>query len=151
MKQVFEWRSRCTLLFAGIVLSKTDDVGRDHLIHRKRSPFPYEGKALTPLQVGCDCECRVRHFRNPASEALLHCPAGRSPAPSPPLCGGGVGWRGLPLRTIKGADSGFRRTYGFHPRLRVSAGIRFAVRSLSEALDRENSKVQRPGWHLIQR
>ena len=34
----------------------------------------------------------------------------------PPLCGGGVGWRGLPLRTIKGADSGFRRTYGFHPR-----------------------------------
>ena len=23
------------------------DVGRDHLIHRKRSPFPYEGKALT--------------------------------------------------------------------------------------------------------
>ena len=23
------------------------DVGRDHLIHRKRSPFPYEGKDLT--------------------------------------------------------------------------------------------------------
>ena len=29
---------------------------------------------------------------------------------------GGVGWRGLPLRTIKGADSGFRRTIGIHPR-----------------------------------
>ena len=35
-----------------IVLSKTSDVGRDHLIHRKRSPFPYEGKALTRLKVG---------------------------------------------------------------------------------------------------
>ena len=31
--------------FAVIALSKTDNVERDHLIHRKRSPFPYEGKA----------------------------------------------------------------------------------------------------------
>ena len=29
------------------------------LIHRKRSPFPYEGKALTPLKLGQDCECWV--------------------------------------------------------------------------------------------
>ena len=29
---------------------------------------------------------------------------------------GQVGWRGLPLRTIKGADSGFRRTLCLHPR-----------------------------------
>ena len=36
------------LNFAVILLSKAMDVGRDHLIHRKRSPFPYEGKALTP-------------------------------------------------------------------------------------------------------
>ena len=28
------------------------DIGRDHLIHRKRSPFPYEGKAFTPLRMG---------------------------------------------------------------------------------------------------
>ena len=40
------------LRFAVILLSKTVDVGRDHLIHRKRSPFPYEGKALTPDKVG---------------------------------------------------------------------------------------------------
>ena len=40
------------LNFAVIVLSKTYEVGRDHLIHRKRSPFPYEGKALTPRKVG---------------------------------------------------------------------------------------------------
>ena len=40
------------LRFAVIALSKTMAVGRDHLIHRKRSPFPYEGKALTPLKVG---------------------------------------------------------------------------------------------------
>ena len=35
------------LNFAVILLSKAMDVGRDHLIHRKRSPFPYEGKDLT--------------------------------------------------------------------------------------------------------
>ena len=40
------------LRFAVILLSKTMDVGWDHLIHRKRSPFPYEGKALTPAKVG---------------------------------------------------------------------------------------------------
>ena len=38
--------------FAVIALSKTVAVGRDHLIHRKRSPFPYEGKDLTPLKLG---------------------------------------------------------------------------------------------------
>ena len=32
-----------------------------------------------------------------------------------------------------------------------SAGIRFAVRSLSEAIDRGNNKVRHPGWHLIHR
>ena len=56
-----------------------------------------------------------------------------------------------PSFCITGADSGFRRTNGFHPRLRVSARIRFAVRSLSEASDREINKVRRPGWHLIHR
>ena len=40
------------LRFAVILLSKAVDVGRDHLIHRKRSPFPYEGKALTPFEMG---------------------------------------------------------------------------------------------------
>ena len=32
-----------------------------------------------------------------------------------------------------------------------SAGLRFAVRSLSKAIDREISKVRRPGWNLIHR
>ena len=40
------------LNFAVILLSKTMDVERDHLIHRKRSPFPYEGKALTRRKEG---------------------------------------------------------------------------------------------------
>ena len=44
-----------------ILLSKAMDVERDHLIHRKRSPFPYEGKALTPLKVGVR-PGRARHF-----------------------------------------------------------------------------------------
>ena len=51
------------LRFAVILLSKTMDVGRDHLIHRKRSPFPYEGKALTPLKLG-------RDFEHPALNVL---------------------------------------------------------------------------------
>ena len=43
---------RASIDFAVIVLSKTVDVGRDHLIHRKRSPFPYEGKDLMRRKVG---------------------------------------------------------------------------------------------------
>ena len=46
----------------------------------------------------------------------------------------------MPLRTNKGADSGFRRTACLHPRLRVSAGLRFAVILLSKAIDREAAK-----------
>ena len=42
------------------------DVGQDHLIHRKRSPFPYEGKDLTPGKVGENanvwCECWARNI-----------------------------------------------------------------------------------------
>ena len=45
-------RVSARIRFAVILLSKAMDVVRDHLIHRKRSPFPYEGKALTPLKVG---------------------------------------------------------------------------------------------------
>ena len=48
------------LRFAVIVLSKTVDVGRDHLIHRKRSPFPYGGKALTRLKMGGCSHVRQR-------------------------------------------------------------------------------------------
>ena len=64
---------------------------------------------------------------------------------------GGVPRRAEPLHTISGADSGFRRTNGIHPRLRVSAMIRFAVRSLSGETDRGSDKVRRPGWHLLHR
>ena len=46
-----------------------------------------------------------------------------------------MGWRGLPLHTFNGADSGFRRTIGIYPRLRVSAGLIFAVILLSKAMD----------------
>ena len=53
-------RVSTVLRFAVIALSKTVDVGRDHLIHRKRSPFPYEGKALTPPKVGETCNVEQR-------------------------------------------------------------------------------------------
>ena len=56
MKQIFNNRALFAIAdlidLAVIVLSKSVDVGRDHLIHRKRSPFPYEGKDLTRLKVG---------------------------------------------------------------------------------------------------
>ena len=73
------------------------------LIHRKRSPFPYEGKALTHRKVGETSSIA-------ASEALPRCPAKGSAPPG--------GWVGgvYPSAQIQGADSGFRRTYGFHPR-----------------------------------
>ena len=50
----FQWgvTANVGLRFAVILLSKTVDVGRDHLIHRKRFPFTYEGKALTRSKVG---------------------------------------------------------------------------------------------------
>ena len=59
-----------------ILLSKAMDVGRDHLIHRKRSPFPYEGKDLTPLKVGETFPIGRGTAHVAASEALPRCPAG---------------------------------------------------------------------------
>ena len=63
-----------------------------------------------------------------------------------------VGWVGgvypsalLPART---AASDGQRAF---TRAARSAGLRFAVRSLSGAIDREINKVRRPGWHLIHR
>ena len=55
---------------AVIVLSKALYIGRDHLIHRKRSPFPYEGKALTPPKVGTTYNVE----RNPLIAATLRSP-----------------------------------------------------------------------------
>ena len=115
-----------------IALSKTVDVRRDHLIHRKRSPFPYEGKDLTRLKVD---RAQMPGAMLPDRGRMLPF---AQPGGAKPIAGG-VGWRGLPLRTIKDADSVFRRTACIPPRLRVSAGLRFAVRSLSGALGRENS------------
>ena len=56
-------------------------------------PLPLRGEGLNAPESGLDFTYRARHFPIAASEALPHCPAGRSPSP------GGVGWRGLPLRT----------------------------------------------------
>ena len=73
------------LNFAVIVLSKTYEVGRDHLIHRKRSPFPYEGKALTRSKLGKppNVERDPSHFRR-----AKRC---RAPGGAKPI----AGWGGL--------------------------------------------------------
>ena len=51
MKHVFDYRALSSIAdfieLTVIVLSKSVTIVRDHLIHRKRSPFPYEGKDLT--------------------------------------------------------------------------------------------------------
>ena len=66
-----------------IVLTKTVKVGRDHLIHRKRSPFPYEGKALTRLKVGMTYNVRHRGNapRRGAGLQVTSSTAERSPFP----------------------------------------------------------------------
>ena len=77
------------------------------LQHKARLRQPYERKALGRFAKGS---------ASPISERAKRCRAAGGAKPN----AGGVGWRGYPLRTIIGADSGFRRTYGFHPR-RASA------------------------------
>ena len=131
------------LRFAVILLSKTIDVGRDHLIHRKRSPFPYEGKALTRSKVGETPNVgRDTPYRGERSVAAV--PAGRSPSP------GGVGWRGLPLRTNHGADSGSRRTASIPPR-RAERRAQVCGEATVGSDGQGNNKVRRLGWHLIHR
>ena len=56
-----------------ILLSKTMDVGRDHLIHRKRSPFPYEGKALIRRKVD-ETSSVKRHTSNSGERSIAALP-----------------------------------------------------------------------------
>ena len=96
-----------------IVLTKTVKVGRDHLIHRKRSPFPYEGKALSARDSGRD----------------LQYPAGRSLSPA-------WGWVGgvYPSAHLKARTAASDGHCAFTLAAR-SAGLRFAVILLSKAVD----------------
>ena len=131
--------------FAVLVLSIAVDVGRDHLIHRKRSPFPYEGKALTPLKLRRDCKCRARHFPYRGERSVAALPGGAKPF---------AGWGGLegftPPHRFKARTAASDGHCAF-TRAARSAGLRFAVRSLSEVTDSGNSQVRGPGWHLIHR
>ena len=56
-----EWRVELTTASEARFAISGIRIHRD-LIHRKRSPFPYEGKALTRLQLRNDLQCRARHF-----------------------------------------------------------------------------------------
>ena len=132
------------LNFAVIVLSKTVDVGRDHLIHRKRSPFPYEGKALTRRKVGITYPVGRDTFQSAASEALLHLARPRAGALLHERRRGEAhrrqGWVGgvYPSAQFMARTAAFDGHTAF-TRAARSAGLRFAVRSLSEALDRGNT------------
>ena len=108
-----------------IVLSKTVYVEWDHLIHRKRSPFPYEGKALTPLKLGRGFPYRARHFHLAASEALPRSRRGEAHRRR----GGGLEGFTPPHNLRRGQRL---PTDSVHtPAPRVSAGLRFAVIPLS--------------------
>ena len=80
----------------------------------------------------------------PASEALPYCRLGEAHRRR------GVGWRGSPLRTISGADSGFRRTLCLHPR-RAKRRAQVCGEITVIGVEQGNKKVRRPGWHLIHR
>ena len=62
------------LRFAVILLSKALDVGRDHLIHRKRSPFPYEGKDLMrsfiKAKLSLSGVIRTRHLKTRSNHVI---------------------------------------------------------------------------------
>ena len=75
-----------------------------------RSPFPSRGRTLCAAESGRDFPCWTRHFLYCGEQSVAALPGGAKPF------AGRVGWRGLPLHTIKGADSGFRRTQCLHPR-----------------------------------
>ena len=98
------------LRFAVILLSKAMDVVRDHLIHRKRSPFPYEGKALMRRKVGWTS--RIGRDTSQLRRAKRCRTARRGEAHRRAGWAGGV----YPSAQIQGADSGFRRTQCLHPR-----------------------------------
>ena len=84
-------------------------------------PLPLEGKALTRRKVSKSSNIgrgtsHIRRAKRSREGVLPFTSAGGAK----PIAGGGGLEGGYPLRTVEGADSGFRRTYGFHPR-RASA------------------------------
>ena len=93
-----------------IVLSKTVYVEWDHLIHRKAVPLSLKGKGNSVFEWGRGFPYRARHFHLAASEALPRSRRGEAHRRQ--------GWVGgvYPSAQIQGADSGFRRKYGIHPR-----------------------------------
>ena len=82
----------------------------DLILNREAVPLPLRGEGFRQLRIR---ECGFP-YRGERSVAAL--PGGAKPIAGFAAMRRGVGWRGSPLRTITGADSGFRRAYGFHPR-----------------------------------
>ena len=106
----------------------------------KPSPCRRRGTALAVDEVSMGkrpryCKSSPRNIK----------PAGRNPSPPRkwvPTASRqrGVGWRGLPLRTDSRRGQRLPTAKRHSPAPRVSASIRFAVRSLSKAMDRETIK-----------
>ena len=115
------------LNFAVILLSKAMNVGRDHLIHRKRSPFPYVGKDLTRRKVGWTYTVG-RDTTN--ARRAKRCRAGRAK----PIAGRG-GLEGVPLRTDSRRGQRLSTDTMPSPAPARSAGLRFAVILLSKTMD----------------
>ena len=105
--------------------SETPACGRDHLIHRKRSPFPYEGKDLMPVKLGVTFPAgRKRRAKRCRERRRGEAHRRR-----------GVGWRGSPLRTDSRRGQRLSTDTVPSPAPARSAGLRFAVRPLSKAMN----------------
>ena len=92
-----------------------------------------------------DCKCRARHFPYRGERSVAALLGGATPF---------AGWGGLegftPPHRFKARTAASDGHCAF-TRAARSAGLRFAVRSLSEVTDSGNSQVRGPGWHLIHR
>ena len=108
-------------------------------------PLPLRGEGLNAAKNERDLQCRAGHCHSRGERSVAALPGGAKPI---------AGWGGLEGFT---PPHHYRRgqrlpaDIRLPPTPRVSAGLRFAVRSLSEAKDREINKVRRLCWHFIHR
>ena len=119
-------------------------------------PLPLIGEGLSAVEVGRDLQYRARHFQNRGERSVSALPLREGVLPftsaggAKPIAGRG-GLEGFtPPHRFKARTAASDGQHAF-TRAARSAGLNFAVRSLSKAPDRESPKVRRLCWHLIHR
>ena len=141
LKTAFDTRSFC--ISAG-TLREGELVRRSPHPPRSGPPSPRGEGQCARFKMGLTFPIERDTFHIAASEALTRSRRGEAQRRQ--------GWVGgvhpsAPITARTQASDGQRAS----PRAARSAGLRFAVSPLSEAINREITKVRRPGWHLIHR